>query len=1003
MKKSVRIGIFATWAVLLSILAASGGPQAKTDRIGGVKVEDQGRPSNRFTCSVAYEYSSDHGVEVFASAVPLQANGEEVRIKAAAQKITRGQGTVRLTLEYAGAGPVQSSRIRVILFQRDGQGKRNVFFNRVFDLNLKWAPAAPAPKEKPFTKAETKPAPALPQEAAGSVTGLIPRAKAAPALLKAAEKGEAFRLMPNGDIELVKANIRNLSSQSLDLGGIRVSVDYSLYENHGQGMEIGVEALNRGTVVKAVATRPVPAHPGIGSARLSLALESNQASVSSDQLRFYFNSKSEGKRFYSRNFDFKKDWRQESPSAPASAKRKARVDVLDVRPLSSHAVQVNLKYWGEDEKTPLTLRGAVYDGSNQKMPNIVFSAPQLRPDKGDAAARLELKGDGPVSSKTMLIELVAGGRTLDEEKVALSRTWGKKSAPAVAAPVLPPNTKLVKGTMVEPSQDAWKIRGDDNVIYYIQMASTTDFYSPPRVGERVSIACPYASSGDTTFYGCWYPEAGMKLTGSVVGLACTGSNPKVTVQAIGSTLPGEEARLQYTCYFKEANACQGLNPWDFVEVTGEADPADAKTIRNCVLTSHRQPQVKKLETLSADGLQRTSVTQAADWDILAQIDSSLVQDYIHDYYVKHPNEFTYEGMTVTEPMLSLWGQGRNQACLKMTAKEGIFSSDLELYFRLAVDTKDIWLDFSGASCLLLGIQQSASAQSSGNTVVNEAIKVFKSLGRINVPLSMITSSLPSSKCLLPNGGEIVLSNIFKAGLYLRPVSTKGNGYIILGLSYLRPDMPNRNYGRFSEQYYYEFGQGQPVAIAVSNWILTGLVNQITKPVATLAIDPPLGDIRLAIVDVWDAEVRNGALNVHEAWLDFYKIDIPWVPDCGEWEEIFSLGFSQLLWTNPSLGHPGNPGYRCHTHGARLYGWVLPLGVTVWEDGTSTTGFVNVGEGRVYDRSDSEEDMTKMINAGLFENIQIVTPSYPIPELNKTITVHKIGGNAQELLIWLKTK
>jgi hypothetical protein len=142
MNKHVRLGSVGLTIVFLSILAASGGPQAKTDRIVGVTVENQGRPSTRFECSIAYEYLSEHGVEVFASAVPLQANGEEVRVKSQLQKITRGQGTVRLTLEYAGAGPVQSSRIRVILFQRDGQGKHNTFFNRVFDLT----PSYPIPE-----------------------------------------------------------------------------------------------------------------------------------------------------------------------------------------------------------------------------------------------------------------------------------------------------------------------------------------------------------------------------------------------------------------------------------------------------------------------------------------------------------------------------------------------------------------------------------------------------------------------------------------------------------------------------------------------------------------------------------------------------------------------------------------------------------------------------------------------------------------------------------------
>jgi len=640
--------------------------------------------------------------------------------------------------------------------------------------------------------------------------------------------------------------------------------------------------------------------------------------------------------------------------------------------------------------------GEAFDEHGKRIPDIAFSSPDLASVKGDFTARFELKEGRTVRSKALKIGLAAQGRPVDDLDIAMSKTWGKKAVSAAAAP-LPPGAKLVSGTLNQIlGMDGWKIKGVDNVLYTIQMAKFTD-YEGHLVGDHLKIVCPDAKAGSVSFSNCWFAEDGMKVFGTVTAISCTGSNPSISVQPLGAT-------ASYTCYLTDTTACQDVHLFDTVEVTGEPDTSNAKTLRRGTLGYHYQPSPRKPDSLTSAELKTISVTQAADWDILAQIHTSVAQNYIHDYYVKNPSLFRSGSLTISEPVLSLWGSGRNQACLRLTAKDSLLNSKLELYFKLTANTQELILDFSGATCALVGSDGSTPIQSTGGSIIDQAVRMFESMSRIRIPLSMVTDALPSVKCLLPDGSEIVLSNIFKTGIQLRPLSTQGAGYIFIGLSYLRRDMPNRNFGNSFGDYNYEFSHGQPIAVAVSNWILTGLLNYALKPVKTFEIHPNihLGEdkkIGLAIVDTWDAEVGDGGLKLHETALDFYKYDIKGIPDCGEWDDL--SGWEGATWISPSAGNPGTPGFRCHTHGVRLVEWFLPVGVSFGPNKEPLVGFQNVKEGKTIDRSDAGIDFSGSINAGLFNAIQIVAPTYKIPDLNKSLSIFKIEGNAQELIASFK--
>jgi len=845
------------------------------------------------------------------------------------------------------------------------------------------------------------PAENWPPSAAGQTTaekkGTIEKAKAAKQILNAAQKGETFRLTQDDKIELVKVNIRGLAARAVGLDRAQASVDYSLYENHGD-VEIGVEVLAKGAVLDSISARPVRAHPGMGMADFPLSLKPNQTAVKSDQLRFFFNSISERKRFYSRTFAFSKDWHPDLPPTPPAPVRRASIKLADVRELSAKAVEVKLKYAKGDEKDRLTLAGTAYDDNKTKIQDIAFSAPDLASAKTDLAVRFELKGSRTVHSKALKVELVAQGRTVDDCDISMSKFWGKKTVAAPATP-LPPGAKLVSGTVDQMmGMDGWKIKGNDGVFYWIQMAKFTD-YGSYLVGDRVKIVCPDAKAGSTSFSNCWFAEEGMKVFGTVTAIACSGSNPSISVQTIGTPAS------TYLCYLTDTTACQDVQLFDTVDVTGEPDTANSKTLRRGTLGYHYQPSPRKPTSLTSEQMKTIVVTEAAGWDILAQIHTDVAQSYIHDYYVKNPSLFRSGSLTISEPVLSLWGSGQSQACLRLNAKDGFLNSKLELYFKITAGPKELILDFAGSTCALVGSDGTAPVQSTGGSIVDQAVKMFGSMSRIRIPLSIITDALPSLKCLLPDGTAIILSDIFKTGIQLRPTSTQGAGYIVVGLSYLRRDMPNRNFGNNFGDYNYEFGHKQPIAIAVSNWILSGLVNEMFKPVKTFEVKPNIDfgedkKIGLAIVDTWESKVENVGLRIHEAALDFYKYDIKGIPDCGEWATLVEWAVGSD-WISPSMGNPGKPGYRCHTHGVRIWEWVLPIGLSVGTDKKTYVGFQNVQAGPIYDRSDAGEDFRGVIDAGIFNNIKIVAPTYKIADLDKSLSIYKIDGNSVEFIASFK--
>lgn len=827
----------------------------------------------------------------------------------------------------------------------------------------------------------------------------IDRASAGKLLQAAALRGESFRVNANGRIELVPVNVRQLHTQPIDQGRVRASVDYSLFENHGRSVELRVTALQNSQPVAAVAAKPVPAHPGIGTAIYTLQVAPEQQATTT-ALRFEFYAPTEQRVFYSKDFPFAKRWTFEQPRRPAVA-LKPTLAFVRVKASELDALELDLFCAAGAKADTAVLTGQALDRQKSPAAGVTFSTSSRPGAGGICTIRFAFAGEKPVRTQSVSIKMMSGRVELASLDLPVAKTWLEDAASTG------PSVKTVKGTLVKNLYpDNWEVKGEDGKLYFVYFNNRSDYegYDP---GDEVHVggrAVDYAAG--TSLNDAWHVGEGYTVAGTVSAVACGGQHPRVSVRQTGTN-------KEYQCRFSDAETCGTFAVYDMVEVNGNIRPVGSTTLRNSNVRYHYHPTPRTLTKLTQEDYDSGSLLGYTGFDILAQVHTSLLQAYITSYYAANQARFRTGSLSVDEPVLTLWNQGMNRPGFRLTVHDGAVSATVDMAFTLRADAEKIRLDFAaGAATVHAGPSGSGASADLGGLLQRTAA-LFQNLRAIDIPLGLITSFFPATRIPISNGTEKSLSQIEDVEIQVRATDQQGTGYVFIGLSYHLPTSPPRGFNYFINGFYYDFSKGQTIAIDVCQEIMTGLALKLFEPVKTFPIEPPVRvsgavevlapaplpvpvdvaydfKVSLGILDSFDATLEGVTLKLREALVDFYELDIPLLPDCGEWE----FGTQ----SRPTLTSPGRPGSRCHTHGARLEGWQVTFAVTQ-ENGKAKFGIGSMTAGKLIDRGMLGLDFTGAVDASMFAGVGLLVPEFPLPGTSKKIAAINIGGARTETYFW----
>jgi len=834
----------------------------------------------------------------------------------------------------------------------------------------------------------------------------IDPAKADKGFVELAKRGDLYRINAAGKIEPVKVNVRQLHARQINRGQIRASVDYTLFEDHGPSVDLRVEAVGSAGLVTTIAPQTVRVHEGYGTAVVTLDV-GKDAKATTTALRFSLVSGRDQRVFYTRDFPFQKTWTYDAPSGGRRMPARPTLRFVKVQASARHTLELALYCAAGPGTANVELIGEALDRKQATASAITFSGPAVTADGGGCPAHFALSGDKTVRTTSIRLKLVSGSSTLAQLDLPVAKTWRESLAQMAAG------YKVVKGTVVRNVYpDNFEVKGEDGVLYYVTFNALEDYYGWDP-GDAIHVG-GYAPGAPTSLMNAWHVGEGYTVAGSVAGLACSGANPSIAVK---ESATGNLFRIR----FSDADVCGGFAMHDLVEINGTVRPVGSGIVRNPTVQYHYHPVPRALTMVASTDLEKNPMLALTGFNLMAQINTSLIQAFLNDYYQDNAARFTSGTLRVEKPAFIVWTRGANQTGLRVTARDGSLSATLEVSFTLSVDPKSIRLDFSAAEASLNVDDGDASRTTGLNRLSSGVTSLFKTIGRIDLPFELVSDFFPVTAVTVPGNVRVLLNQFSSAGIQVRATSTSGEGWVFVGLNY---GLGGTTLGRasyFLNDFYLDYSNGNTVTLAVAPDLLAGLVGEMLKPVQTYEIKPtyvvntppiyfpPYAGawadeiprfpamtfpISLGILDSLECSFSGATLTIDEALVDFYQMDILTIPDCGEW--------TTATYERPTASSPGRPGYRCHTHGARLENWKLHFAVTQ-KNGKPFIGIDNVTKGTAIDRGMLGMDFSSLVDVSLLLGIGLIVPEVPLPGLSKTLAGGALNGITDETYFWFAMK